>query len=88
MNLFRHLRLRRHQARRAARTYPVIIHHDRLRGTVTVLSRDGAAVKVCDFCFGNCGQCGTSIGSGAPPLMDLMVGRLRGAEPIVTPRRS
>lgn len=27
---------------------------------------DDLYVAVCDFCGGNCGQCGTSVGSGVP----------------------
>lgn len=29
-------------------------------------------VAVCDFCGGNCGQCGTSVGQGVPFDFDLM----------------
>lgn len=30
-------------------------------------------IAVCDFCGGNCGQCGTSIGRGVPATMQQMV---------------
>lgn len=41
----------------------------------------GEWVEVCDFCGGNCGQCGTSVGMGVPPSMDRMVGKLQQNEP-------
>lgn len=34
---------------------------------------DNGWVEVCDFCGGNCGQCGWSIGSGVPASMDSMI---------------
>lgn len=30
-------------------------------------------IAVCDFCGGNCGQCGTSVGRGVPATMQQMV---------------
>lgn len=38
--------------------------HEMLEGTIFI--------AVCDFCGGNCGQCGTSIGEGVPFNFDLM----------------
>ena len=32
--------------------------------------------EVCDFCGGNCGQCGTSVGQGSPASMAHMISRL------------
>lgn len=30
-------------------------------------------IEVCDFCGGNCGQCGWSVGSGIPASMNTMI---------------
>jgi len=44
--------------------------------------------EVCDTCGGNCGQCGTSIGMGVPPSMDMLIRSLHGAEaPVPKPKK-
>lgn len=47
--------------------------HETLEGTIYV--------AVCDFCGGNCGQCGTSVGQGIPFDFDLMAKNGKWTEP-------
>jgi hypothetical protein len=47
--------------------------HPTAGDTVTLTFADGREIEVCSFCFGNCGQCGTSLAMGIPPSMNAMV---------------
>lgn len=55
-----------------------VVRHDKLRGILTFVYNDETEITVCDFCLGNCGQCGTSVGMGIAPQMGAMVMNLEG----------
>ncbi len=53
---------------------PVVAPEPRLGNRMRWI--DDQWVEVCDFCGGNCGQCGTSVGAGIPFSMDTLIQNL------------
>lgn len=59
--------------------FPPVTDEMSCRGLTWARTTDGKFIEVCDFCGGNCGQCGITSRVGNVPFnMDRMVKKLQG----------